>query len=139
MTHEEWQFSCCWQSVKNFNETRMPVVKSKHAEIANSYNELLLKLKIMPHSILARTALLTHDTHLYDVHRYHFTTSIECNTEGKCHAMSLVGGSFIIVPTSGNDFIEWEIEPVPSLTVKKYLTFIRVAAWGSSPGLAHMA
>jgi len=33
------------QSVKNFKETWIPVVKSKHAEILNSYNELQLILK----------------------------------------------------------------------------------------------
>jgi alpha-glucosidase len=33
------------QSVKNFNETWFPVVKSKHAEVINHYNELLLTLK----------------------------------------------------------------------------------------------
>ena len=33
------------QSVKEFNETWIPVVKSKHAEIINSYNELQLTLK----------------------------------------------------------------------------------------------
>jgi alpha-glucosidase len=33
------------QSVKNVNETWIPVVKSKHAEIINHYNELQLSLK----------------------------------------------------------------------------------------------
>jgi len=33
------------QSTKNFNETWKPVVKSKHAEVLNNYNELLLSLK----------------------------------------------------------------------------------------------
>jgi len=33
------------QSVKNFNETWIPVVKSKHYEIVNNYNELQLTLK----------------------------------------------------------------------------------------------
>ena len=33
------------QSVKSFNETWVPVVKSKHAEIVNNYNELQLTLK----------------------------------------------------------------------------------------------
>jgi alpha-glucosidase len=33
------------KSAKNINETWMPVVRSKHAEITNNYNELILKLK----------------------------------------------------------------------------------------------
>ena len=33
------------QSLKNFNETWIPVVKSKHARIENHYNELQLILK----------------------------------------------------------------------------------------------
>ncbi len=33
------------QSVKNFNETWLPVVRSKHAEIINNYNELKLILR----------------------------------------------------------------------------------------------
>jgi len=33
------------QSAQSFNETWKPVVKSKHAEILNNYNELTLKLK----------------------------------------------------------------------------------------------
>ena len=38
-------FAIVDQSVKNFNETWIPVVKSKHAEIINNYNELQLTLK----------------------------------------------------------------------------------------------
>jgi alpha-glucosidase len=38
-------FTCVDQSVKSFNETWVPVVKSKHAEIVNYYNELQLTLK----------------------------------------------------------------------------------------------
>jgi alpha-glucosidase len=38
-------FTIADQSVKNFNETWIPVVKSKHAEIINKYNELQLSLK----------------------------------------------------------------------------------------------
>lgn len=38
-------FTIIDQSIKNFNETWIPVVKSKHAEIENHYNELQLTLK----------------------------------------------------------------------------------------------
>jgi alpha-glucosidase len=38
-------FSILEQSIKSFNETWKPVVKSKHAEILNNYNELKLTLK----------------------------------------------------------------------------------------------
>jgi alpha-glucosidase len=38
-------FTIADQSVKNFDETWIPVVKSKHAEIINNYNELQLSLK----------------------------------------------------------------------------------------------
>jgi alpha-glucosidase len=38
-------FTIVDQSVKNINESWIPVVKSKHAEIANNYNELQVTLK----------------------------------------------------------------------------------------------
>jgi predicted GIY-YIG superfamily endonuclease/mannose-6-phosphate isomerase class I len=43
--------------------------------------------------------LPTHETHLYDVHRFHFMIDIEVKTEKKCHVLSLVEGSSVVVET----------------------------------------
>ena len=44
--------------------------------------------------------LPTHETHLYDIHRYHFKEVIEITTGGKFHVLSLVEGTSILVETA---------------------------------------
>jgi mannose-6-phosphate isomerase class I len=41
----------------------------------------------------------THETHLYDVHRFHFKDSVEVKTDNKCHVLNLVEGTSIVVET----------------------------------------
>ena len=43
--------------------------------------------------------LPTHPDHLYDVHRFEFTTSVEAETGGSCHVLNLVGGEWITLET----------------------------------------
>jgi mannose-6-phosphate isomerase class I len=47
--------------------------------------------------------LPTHETHLYDIHRLHFKHVVEVRTENKCHVLSLVEGTRVVVET-GNGF-----------------------------------
>jgi mannose-6-phosphate isomerase class I len=44
--------------------------------------------------------LPTHPEHFYDVHRFEFSDTVEANTNGSCHVMSLVEGQSIILETA---------------------------------------
>jgi hypothetical protein len=44
--------------------------------------------------------LPTHPVHFYDVHRYEFTTSVQGETNGSCHIMSVVEGESVILETA---------------------------------------
>ena len=44
--------------------------------------------------------LPTHPEHFYDVHRFEFSDTVEANTVGSCHVMSLVEGQSVILETA---------------------------------------
>ena len=67
--------------------------------------------------------LPTHETHLYDIHRYHFKTVIEITTGGKLHILSLVEGTDIVVETANGfrqkfSYAESFVIPAAAITYK---------------------
>ena len=65
--------------------------------------------------------LPTHRNHSYDVHRYKLDTSVEVQTEGKCHVLNLVEGESARIETAGGD----------SFPISYAETFVVSAAAGS--------
>jgi alpha-mannosidase len=95
---------------------------------------LLLELAILSLSSLNAQSFLTVDDYLINGYSKKIT-GLDYDYQ------SCIPGlreSMLLRATSGKDFIEWETDPVPSHIMKKYATFIWVAALGSSPGRARM-
>jgi hypothetical protein len=67
--------------------------------------------------------LPTHETHIYDVHRYHITGEKEIITGNKCLVMNLVGGEAVEVVTSSGvtryfSFAETFVVPAAAGSIK---------------------
>lgn len=69
-----------------------------------------VKRELVSHPTLLRKGndwelyhLPTHADHSYDIHRYQLSTSVDVDTEGKCHVLNLVEGESAEVVTARGD------------------------------------
>jgi mannose-6-phosphate isomerase class I len=83
--------------------------------------------------------LKTHPTHLYDVHRYRFSSRVLIRTENKCHVLNMVEGVHIvletmngirmkfnyaetfIVPAAANEYILINQSVRPAIVIKAFV------------------
>jgi mannose-6-phosphate isomerase class I len=79
----------------------------------------------------------THETHLYDVHRYSFRSSVDIETENKCLVMNLVEGRKIIVETKNG--VTQEINYAETFVVPAAAGKIRVTNLSDREAMLVMA
>jgi len=68
--------------------------------------------------------LPTHETHMYDIHRYRFRSSIQICTNNKCLVMNLVEGCSVLVETQHG--ITWQINYAETFVVPAAAESVRI-------------